>query len=95
MFFNLVSPSTINKDLMSPSTCKSHYYDKGPTSEVRGILQRDQPIESVLSKEEIFKLQNSLLEAKPSQIQNLPYSYVNELMRLSEIIQKVLGQHDE
>lgn len=49
----------------------------------------------MLSKEEIFKIQNALLEAREEQLERLPYSYVKELQRLAEIIQKVLGNRDD
>lgn len=60
-------------------------------------MRPSQQIEDVLSKEEIYKLQNSLLEAREHQLKQLPLSYKNELMRLSEIIQNKLGekQHEE
>lgn len=48
----------------------------------------------MLSKEEIFKIQSALLEAKPTQIEKLPHSYTCELLRLSDIIQKVLGNQN-
>lgn len=58
-------------------------------------MRPSQQIEDVLSKEEIYKLQNSLLEARENQLQQLPLSYKNELMRLSEIIQNKLGEKKE
>ncbi len=48
----------------------------------------------MLSKEEIYKIQNALLEANEYQLQKLPYTYVCELQRLSEIINKMLGKRD-
>ena len=60
------SPS-YSQRLFSPSSIeKRTYYDKGPSADYRNVLQRNQEIEHMLSKEEIFKIQNALLEAKPN-----------------------------
>ena len=80
----------------SPKTVNAiNYYEKGPTAEYRPLLRANQNIENILSKEEIFKIQNTLLEADGSQIDQLSYSYVSELQRLSEIIQKTLGHRED
>jgi len=58
-------------------------------------MRPSQQIEDVLSKEEIYKMQNALLEAREGQIEQLSLTYKNELIRLSEIIQNKLNPKDE
>ncbi|CDW71930.1 UNKNOWN [Stylonychia lemnae] len=81
--------------LVTNSQDGTAYYEKGPSAEFRQVLQYGQDIESMLSKEEIYKIQNALLEAREEQLARLPYSYVQELQRLADIIQKTLGQRQE
>ena len=73
------------------------YYDKGATAEFRTLLQPSAKIDDILSIEEVYKMQNALLEARDDQINLLPHSYLTELLRLSEIIQKKLApeQHEK
>ena len=62
MFNHLADGNTPQN--LSPFT-KTTYYERGPTAEFRNVLQTGQDIENMLSKEEIYKIQNALLEAKP------------------------------